>query len=536
MIVQRADLKPGRITALSTRRGRLQGALWRQRPSAVVIGAGIGGVATAARLAKAGYRVTVLEKSSGPGGRVHQTERDGFVFDTGATMFLMPKLYEQTFSDLGERMQDHLDLIRVDPSCRIQYDDGSRLDLTGDLVHLQQQLEAFEPGSFGRALHFLSEGADMMEAGLQGFIGRDFRSALEYFSPANLPLLLKVKAHRKHYSNVSTYFDDEHLRRAFSFQNMYLGLSPFQAPATYSVLQFTEMADGVFFPRGGMMAVIEALVGIGRKLGVRYVFEAPVRSINIEGERTTGVTLKNGMKLGADLVVANADLPYVYDELLPDRREAARLKELQYTCSELVFMWGVDRKYEQLLQHNIFMAGDYRASFDQVFKDLTLPDDPSFYVNVPSRGDPNLAPPGKDGILAMVPVGHLDERKPQDWAALRDRARNMIFSRLAAIGAADLPEHIVFEETFGPPQFRAHLNLMKGAAFGLGYTFNQIGYLRPHNQHRRYRNLYFVGASTHPGGGLPIVLMSAKLATERILEDFSPAAQPVHAKSPAYAI
>ncbi len=532
MIVQRADLKPKRVKRLAR---PSQGApTITNRHRALVIGAGIGGVATAARLARAGYRVTVLEKSSCPGGRVHQVAREGFVFDTGATMFLMPRLFEETFADLGERMQDHLDLVRVDPSCRIQFADGSQLDMTGDLASLQQQMEGLEPGSFAQALRYLSEGAQVMEAGLNHFIERDFRTPLDYFSPMNLPLFFKVKAHVKHYRNVSTYFDDERLRRAFSFQNMYLGLSPFDAPATYSVLQFTEVADGVFFPRGGMIAVIDALVEIGQRLGVRYLYNAPVRAINVQGGQTSGVTLENGLKLGAELVVANADLPYVYDELLPDAREAARLKKLDYTCSELMFLWGLDRRYPQLLQHNIFMAGDYRKSFDRVFKDLTLPEDPSFYINVPARGDSSMAPPGRDGILAMVPVGHLDERKSQDWDALRDRARQAIFSRLAAIGMGDLPEHILFEQTFGPPQYRSQLNLMKGAAFGLGYSFNQIGYLRPHSQHRRYRNLYFVGASTHPGGGLPIVLVSAKLVTDRILHDFAPMPQSAPAMAPAY--
>jgi phytoene desaturase len=530
MIVQRADLKPRRLQA----RGRPQPPQPRQgAQNVLVIGAGIGGIATAARLARAGHRVTVLEKASGPGGRVHQVTRDGFTFDTGATMFLMPGLFRQTFAELGERMEDHLELLRVDPSCRIRFDDGSRLDLTGDLARLQEQLEAFEPGSFAQALRYLAEGAQTMRAGLTEFIGRDFRSPLDYFSPKNLPLFFKVKAHRKHYRNVTSYFDDERLRRAFSFQNMYLGLSPFDAPATYSVLQFTEMADGVFFPRGGMLAVIQALVEIGRRMGVRYLYNAPVCSINITGKRATGVTLENGLKLKADLVVANADLPYVYDQLLPDPRPAARLKKLQYTCSELIFLWGVDRTYEQLLQHNIFMPGDYRQSFDRIFKDLTLPDDPSFYVNVPARGDPRMAPSGQDGILAMVPVGHLDEQRPQDWDLLRDRARQMVFSRLSQIGMADLPQHLRFEETFGPPQFQAHLNLMKGAAFGLGYSFNQIGYLRPHSQHRRYRNLYFVGASTHPGGGLPIVLVSARMVSDRIQRDLARAQQPALHKAHA---
>jgi phytoene desaturase len=293
------------------------------------------------------------------------------------------------------------------------------------------------------------------------------------------------------------------------------------------------MAEGVYLPRGGMSAVIDSLVKIGKRLGVRYYFDTPVSAINVSGSRASGVTLESGMKLQADIVIANADLPYVYDELLPDEKEAARLKKLKYTCSELIFLWGLKKRIPQLLHHNIFMAGDYRASFDRVFEDLTLPDDPSFYLNVPARTDPGMAPPGKDGLMAMVPVGHLDEDNPQDWDALRDKARRVIFERLDAVGIKDISDQISFEATYGPPEYRSQLNLMKGAAFGLGYNFSQIGYLRPHNQHRHYRNLYFVGASTHPGGGLPIVLISAKLVTARILRDF--ARDPQQALVPAYA-
>jgi len=491
--------------------------------TAIVIGAGIGGLATAARLARAGFQVTVLEKSSSPGGRVYRYQRDGFTFDTGATMYLMPKVFEQVYKELGERVEDHLELIRVDPSCRMHFADGDRIDLTGDMAGLQEQFEAREAGSFGQAMRYLGEAADAMRVGLERFVGRDFRSPLQYFTPANIPLFFQMKAHIKHYRNVSAYFRHPHLRQAFSFQNMYLGLSPFDAPATYSVLQFTEMVDGVQFPLGGMYAVIESMVNICRRNGVQFRFNAPVASIDVHERKADGVTLEDGTKVKADIIVANADLPYVYDQLLPDRDEAARLKKMEYTCSELVFLWGLKKSYPQLLQHNIFLSGGYRESFESVFKDRTLPDEPSFYVNVPARGDSRLAPQGMDGLMVMVPVGHLDEAKDQDWEAMTRRARRFVMDRLQSVGMDDLEGNIAFEATFGPQEYQSHLNLMKGAAFGLGYQITQIGYMRPHNKHRHYDNLYFVGASTHPGGGVPMVLISSRLVAERVLDDWQPA-------------
>jgi phytoene desaturase len=350
-------------------------------------------------------------------------------------------------------------------------------------------------------------------------VGRNFYSLLDYFSLKNLPLLFKLKALVKHYDNIGNYFDSPRLKAAFTFQNMYLGLSPYDAPATYSLLQYTELADGVWFPMGGMYRIIETLVDIAKSLGVQFLYDAPVSKIEVDGKRATGVLLEDGRRLSADVVVANADLPYVYRELLPDSAPAERLDRKKYTCSAIMFYWGVDKEYPQLGNHNVYLAGDYRASFDRIFEDFTLPDEPSFYVHAPSRTDPAAAPAGQDSLMVLVPVGHLDESTEQDWASLTARARETVLRRLADSGITDLEEHIKFEVSYTPRDWRQLYNLEKGAAFGLSHNFAQVGYLRPQNRHHRYRNLYFVGASTHPGTGLPIVLLSARLTAERILED-----------------
>jgi phytoene desaturase len=315
------------------------------------------------------------------------------------------------------------------------------------------------------------------------------------------------------------YFRDPRLKAAFTFQNMYLGLSPFDAPATYSLLQYTELADGVWFPLGGMYRISQSLAAIGERLGARYLYNAPVAQIELEGGRATGVRLEDGRRLQAEVVVANADLPYVYDRLLPDRRAAERLKRLQYTSSTLMYYWAVDKVYPELAHHNVFLGGDYRASFDRIFADHTLPDQPSFYVHVPNRTDPSAAPEGNDNLMVLVPVGHLDESVEQDWDALRARARQAVLDRLRQIGVEGIDAHLKFEVHYGPHDWRRLYNLTHGAAFGLGHNFTQVGYLRPQNRHRRYDNLYFVGACTHPGTGLPPVLLGAGLVEERVVDE-----------------
>jgi phytoene desaturase len=246
-----------------------------------------------------------------------------------------------------------------------------------------------------------------------------------------------------------------------------------------------------------------------------------VKCIDIEGGRATGVTLENGERQKADLVIANADLPYVYNELLPQDGSAQKLAKKKYTSSALMFYWGIrGPKSTALLHHNVFLADDhYKTSFDNIFKDLTLPEVPSFYINVPSRSEADFAPIDGDGLMALVPVGHINQDKPQDWQSLENRAREYVLNRLQGIGLGDLTQRMVFEETIGPETYRQRWNLAKGSAFGLSHNFMQVGYLRPHNRHPRYPNLYFVGASTHPGTGLPIVLLSARLTAERIVKE-----------------
>lgn len=493
------------------------------KPTALVIGAGIGGIATAARLAKNGYAVTVLEKQPKSGGRCYQITQDGHRFDIGPTLFLMPEIWQETFAALGEKMSDHLDLRRIDPTYKIHFDDGLQLELTSNLGKMQTQLEAVEKSGFTGFLKYIAEGAKHYKISVEKFVGRNFYNLFEYFSLSNLPLIFQLKALDKHYRNTSRYFQDERLKAAFTFQNMYLGLSPYDAPATYSLLQYTELAEGVWYPMGGMYAAIEALTKIAEKLGVHFRYNTPVKKLQVSGDQITGAELENGEILRSDLFVGNADLPYIYDQLLPDRAKAKELDKKLYTCSTIMFYWGVDKQYPQINHHNVFLAGDYKASFDKIFNDHTLPEQPSFYIHAPTRTDPAAAPAGQETLYVLVPVGHLDSHNKQDWEAMVNRARETVFARLEKeMGISDLREHIKFEIKYTPLTWKKQFNLVKGAAFGLSHNFWQVGYLRPHNRHDQYKNLYFAGASTHPGTGLPIVLLSAKLTTQRILKEFRP--------------
>jgi phytoene desaturase len=487
--------------------------------SAIVIGAGMGGIAAAAHLARSGMHVTVLEKNARPGGRCDRLSRAGHHFDTGPTLFIMPHVYDDEFASLGASLHEMLDLRRVDPTYHLVFDDGSRLALTSDLKAMQEQLEAIEPDSFKGFSRYLEEGERHYQLAMPNLVNRDFRRARDFFNLRNLPLLFQLDPLSRHYDHMSAYFNAPRLKSAFTFQDVYMGLSPFDAPATFSMMPYTEIAHGVWYPKGGMYQVVEAMTEIARKAGVEFIFQAAVKQVELDGARAKGVSLEDGQQLQADVILANADLPYVYRDLLPPDEQAPRLARKRFSCSVISFFWGVDQPYESLGPHTLFLSDDYRANFDAIIHDLTLHRNPCLYIHAPARLDPSMAPPGEDTLIAIVPVGHLSEPEVQDWRALVEQARQAVFRRLALLGITDLERHIKFETCFTPLSWRKRYNLVKGSTHGLSHNLMQLGYFRPGNRHARYHNLYFVGASTHPGTGMPTALVSGRLVAKRIVED-----------------
>lgn len=487
--------------------------------SVIVIGAGIGGITAATHLARRGLHVTVLEKNSRPGGRCDRFSREGHHFDTGPTLFLLPLLYEAEFRALGTSLREQLDLQRVDPTYHLVFDDGSQLALTSDMNSLQAQLESIQPGSFQGLLHYLQEGDRHYRLALDKLVNRDFRKASDFFSFQNLPLLFRLKPLIPHYRNMSAYFADPRLKTAFTFQDVYMGMSPFEAPATFSLMPYTELAHGVWYPKGGMYRVVETLTDLARQAGVEFIFNSAVERIDTNSTHARGVLLAEGRRIDADVVLANADLPYVYQNLLPQDGMAKALSRKQFSCSVISFFWGVDKTYEALGPHTLFLADDYRENFESIIRDLGLPANPSLYIHAPARLDPSMSPQGQDTLTAIVPVGHMSENGEQNWPELRDAARQHVFRRLRTLGITDLESHIEFEETYTPLSWRKRYNLMKGSTHGLAHTLTQMAYFRPSNRHPRYSNLYFVGASTHPGTGMPTAMVSGRLVSERIMDE-----------------
>jgi len=488
--------------------------------TAVIIGSGIGGITTSIFLAKSGYSVTVLEKNSSPGGRCSQLVREGHRFDLGATMLLMPGIYRDVFKSLGLDLEEKVEMTPLETLYRIYFDSGDVIDFTTDEKKMEAQLEKIEPGSFKRSQDYVAKGYKIFQLSMKQLIGRNFYNIFQFATPANIPLLFKIKAFTSHFKYTRRFFTHPHLLMAYTFQNIYVGQSPFNSPALFSMVPAAELTEGSFFPKGGMYGIAEALINTAESAGVKFLYNTPVKQIMTSGKKATGVMLDDGEKISTDLVVANADLPYVYRSLLPDKRASARLERMKYSCSAICFHWGLDKVYSQIGHHSVFLSDGFRKGLDRIFRDKSVSDNPSFYVHAPTRSDSGAAPENQDSLSVIVATGHLEKGAGQDWDKLKDSVRSAVIKRLKQHGLDDIEEHIKFEIVYSPETWEKACNISKGSVFGsLGHNIFQMGYFRPHNRHDKYKNLYFVGGSTHPGNGVPNVLISARLVSERIQKE-----------------
>ena len=486
---------------------------------AVVIGAGVGGLTAGIYLARNGYRVTIHEKNPFAGGRCGQLITDGHRFDTGATLLMMTDVYRRIFADMGKTLEEELDLIRMDPIYSLRFPGKESLLVSGDLCRMRDQLETIEPGSYSRFLSYMDKSYNAYQVSMKHIIDRNYYSIFDFLTPVNIVRLARLRAFHNHYRVASRYFNSDMLRIAFTFQNIYVGQDPLKASAIFSMLPFLELTEGVWYPRGGMSRVTERLAAIADEHGIGIKYNSAVKEIKVEGRRASGLLFEDGGFEPADVIVANADLPYSYSKLLPAGRDSERIDRLKFTCSAIIFHWGMDRVMPGLEQHNVFVSSQFRQNIQAVFRDGGIADEPSFYLHAPSRSDPTAAPAGQDSVSVIVPVGSGRNGSEKDWEEIRSTMKNSVLKRLDEEVMPGFGEHIKFERSYIPPDWKGAFNISRGAIFGsLNHNIFQMGYFRPHNQHKKYKNLFFTGGSTHPGNGVPMCLLSARLVAEKVMK------------------
>lgn len=489
----------------------------------LIIGSGMGGLATALRLAYQGFEVTILEKQSRPGGRSNIIEEQGYRVDTGPTILVMKNTFEDTYRAIGQDFNQRLKLIQLDPNYRIYYHDNTYIDLFANMAKLAQEVERIQPGSTERLFHFIGDSAVKYELGMD-FVDRNFDQITDLANPVALYRLLRTQAHKNLYQQVSNYFGDDKLSKAFSFHSMFLGLSPFDALAMYSLITYSDLALGMWYPMGGIYSIIEDMVKLADGLGVRIITNSPVAEILIENGRVTGVRLETGQAYQADLVISNADLPYTYRRLVKasHRRYYSdkRLDKMTYACSGFILYLGIDKQFSNVRHQALYFSEDYRANLDAIFKTKILPEYPSFHLNIPTVTDPSLAPPGHSLVYVLAPMPNLQARI--DWDEAAPIVREKILIQLEHILDKDFRKHIVWQQEYRPTDWKKDINAEFGTAFGsLAHGFFQSSYFRPHNTARDIQGLYFVGQGTYPGIGMPMVQLSSKLVTERIMEEWN---------------
>jgi phytoene desaturase len=496
-----------------------------------VIGAGFGGLAAAIRLQAAGLATTLVEGRDQPGGRAYVYREHGFTFDAGPTVITAPECLEELFTLAGRRLADYVELLPVRPFYRLFWEDGTTFDYSNDLEATRAQIRALDPGGVAGYEAFLDYTAEVFEHGYTRLAHVPF---LDWWSMVRVaPQLVRLQAYRSVYDVVARFVREPHLRQAFSFHSLLVGGNPFSTSAIYTLIHFLERRWGVFFPRGGTGALIAGLVRLFQELGGELRLDTPVERIETRNGHVCGLRSSAGWQADFDVVVSNADVVHTYARLLPQepaaRRAAARLTSARHSMSLFLIYFGTRRRHTHLAHHDVLFGPRYRELLADIFDRGHLADDFSLYLHAPSVTDPALAPPGCEAFYVLAPVPHL-ARARLDWQVEGPRYAARILEYLEARYIPGLRADLVTQRIFTPLDFQQQLNAHAGSAFSLEPILTQSAYFRVHNRDARIAGLYFVGAGTHPGAGIPGVVNSAKATAGLVLADqgYAPTARAVH--------
>ncbi|WP_430499329.1 phytoene desaturase family protein [Micromonospora trifolii] len=477
----------------------------------VVVGAGLGGLACALHLAGSGRQVTVLEREPVPGGRAGRLSVDGYEFDTGPTVLTMPDLIAEALGAVGEELHDWLDLTPLDPAYRAYYPDGSTLDVLTDTTRMAAEISRVcGPREADGYLRFVEYARELWRLERTDFIERNLDAPTDLIT-GNLLKLLSGGAFRRLQTKINQFFRDPRTQRIFSFQAMYAGLAPHDALAIYAVIAYLDSVAGVYFPRGGIHAVSKAMAGAAEKHGVQIRYDTTVTRVETVNGRATGVLTADGDLVPADVVVLNPDLPVAYRDLLP----AAPQRRLTYSPSCVVLHVGSRQAYAKIAHHNIHFGRAWKGTFDEVIRRGELMTDPSLLVTNPSRTDPAVAPPDRHTYYVLAPVPNL-HRAPFEWRGdLTQRYTDQLIGTLEERGYVGFGAGVEVLRAITPAEWEEQ-GMAAGTPFAAAHTLFQTGPFRPSNLHRDLSNVVFVGSGTQPGVGVPMVLISGKLAAGRI--------------------
>jgi phytoene desaturase len=482
-----------------------------------IVGAGLGGLSTAIHLRRAGFEVSIFEAQATVGGRANRISRDGFQFDTGPSLLNYPWVFEDLFKSAGRRLEDYISLLPIDPSITFLWRDSERFTLSSRFDDLLREVDRLEPGSGPALVRFMHDASEQYRVAFDRLVTSNAENPLRWLGSLRLRELAKLSLLRSFEGELARYFRNPRLRQAFGSYAMYLGGSPFELPGLFSILPFGELAYGLWLPRGGIYSLVEGIRSLAEDLGVEIHCSSPVREITISNGSVNGLLTADGRHHPFPIVVSNVDVPTTRTKLLGEHNQPVeRTQSLRMTPGVLTFYWGVKGNVEGLPHHSIYLPDDYRTAFSQLMKEGALPDDLPFYVSAPSKSDPSLAPDGSTLMFVLVPTPVLSQMGNVDWKNITAEVKRMVLQRLDLHGIKLNQSSVIVEEAWTPVDWQNRFGLYDGSAFGAAHTLLQMGPFRPRNYDPKIKGLYFVGASTTPGTGMPMVVLGGSMTAERI--------------------
>ncbi|WP_350343605.1 phytoene desaturase family protein [Proteinivorax tanatarense] len=474
----------------------------------IVIGAGIAGLSTAARLLSKGYKVVILEKNKHIGGKVTSISSNGFNFDLTASILMNPQNYKSLFEDLGKKYQDYFTLQKIEPNYRVFYEDKTHIDFSTDFTSLLKTVEAVSFKDSLGYIKFLSHGYNRYLLANKTFFQKTQQQISDSFSPLSLAIALKLMPQTSSYNHISKFIQSPKIKDFLTFQAFFTGLSPYKGPCIHSLLSIIPQAYGLWYVPGGMYSFVKALEKVVKELGGVIQTETEVKEILIVKGKAIGVKTDKSITQG-DLVVCSGEYGYAVQNIVPPSPKLPKIDSLDYSCSAYVLNLGINKKLPQLAVHNFYLGENFKKNIECIFKGI-LPANPSLYIYCPSVLDKERAPQGSETINVIARVPNLKSKPYWDSRTIRLLEHRVIRNLKKISGLADIDKHIVYKNLTQPKDFETTWNCYKGAAFGIGPTVSQTNYLRPHFKSPSADNLYFVGDSLHPGVGISMVLLSSK--------------------------